>query len=452
MDLGFETCGNATLIVYDAGVPVLVTDPWISGLAYFGSWSLPYRFTPEHTEAFTKARHVWLSHGHPDHLNLESLQSFRSKNLLVPAHRGGRISIELRQAGFQVHDLADGQWLSLSDRVKILCFADWNQDAALLIDIGGRCAVLNLNDGTALGTRSRLMNQLKAYSRRFVLRLINHGDADMMNYFTESGVRITPIATIKEPLGLVYSALLKDWDGTHTAPFSCHHRYVRTDSRWAAICATPLADHGNGFNSARGEFIPGLFSYDVVRDCVTELPAVPLPEEYHDPKEFGDDWSEPLETGDIANLRAYFAKFDHLKEKFEFINCRVGSRDNFVSLGGPKGRGITFEAPRASMMTAVQYEIFDDLLIGNFVKTTLHGGLRSLYPDFTPWVAKYGDNGRAFSTTELQEYFVAYRKATGFQGWMDHLRVDSSRKMRIVLSANSSVYLAARNVYRHLRA
>lgn len=26
MDLGFETCGNATLIVYDGGVPVLVTE------------------------------------------------------------------------------------------------------------------------------------------------------------------------------------------------------------------------------------------------------------------------------------------------------------------------------------------------------------------------------------------------------------------------------------------
>lgn len=35
MDLGFDTIGNATLICYDRG-PVLVTDPWVRGSAYFG--------------------------------------------------------------------------------------------------------------------------------------------------------------------------------------------------------------------------------------------------------------------------------------------------------------------------------------------------------------------------------------------------------------------------------
>ena len=36
-DLAFETIGNATLICYDK-VPVLITDPWINGSPYFGSW------------------------------------------------------------------------------------------------------------------------------------------------------------------------------------------------------------------------------------------------------------------------------------------------------------------------------------------------------------------------------------------------------------------------------
>jgi hypothetical protein len=58
-------------------------------------------------------------------------------------------------------------------------------------------------------------------------------------------------------------------------------------------------------------------------------------------------------------------------------------------------RGLTFEVPRGSLMTSVKYEIFDDLLIGNFMKVTLHGewGPNRLYPDFTPWVGKYGNNG-----------------------------------------------------------
>src|SRR4051794_31492460 len=36
-ELGFDTIGNATLIAYDGG-PVLATDPWLDGPAYFGSW------------------------------------------------------------------------------------------------------------------------------------------------------------------------------------------------------------------------------------------------------------------------------------------------------------------------------------------------------------------------------------------------------------------------------
>src|SRR5690606_8723498 len=73
MDLGFETCGNASIIAVDHGAPVLVTDPWIEGAQYFGSWSLPYRFTELQQDAFRNVRYAWISHGHPDHLNLASL-------------------------------------------------------------------------------------------------------------------------------------------------------------------------------------------------------------------------------------------------------------------------------------------------------------------------------------------------------------------------------------------
>ena len=41
VQLGFETIGNATVVVHD-GEPVLATDPWVRGSAYFGSWGLSY--------------------------------------------------------------------------------------------------------------------------------------------------------------------------------------------------------------------------------------------------------------------------------------------------------------------------------------------------------------------------------------------------------------------------
>jgi hypothetical protein len=44
-------------------------------------------------------------------------------------------------------------------------------------------------------------------------------------------------------------------------------------------------------------------------------------------------------------------------------------------------------------MTSIKNEIFDDLLIGNFMKTTLHN-MDSLHDgDFKYAVTKYADNG-----------------------------------------------------------
>jgi len=457
MNLGFETCGNATLIVYDGGVPVLVTDPWISGAQYFGSWMLPYRFTSQQTEAFAATRHVWLSHGHPDHLNLESLATFRDKTVLLPRHHGGRILHDLKSAGFRAYELADDCWVRISPHVQVLCCADWNQDAALLIALGENCAVLNLNDGSALGSRATLHARLQSFKRRFVLKLFSNGTADMINFFTEDGKRIEPMPAESRPLGYCYSGLLRKWSGTHTAPFSCHHVFARTDSQWASNYELPIEAHSACFKSTRGEFIPGYFSYDVSKDRITETPMEMAPREFREPREFGDDWSEPLDRQDAQTVRAYFQKFDHLRQKFQFINTRVGGQDNVVDLGGPKGRGITFEAPRHSLMTAINYEIFDDLLIGNFTKTTLHGGVRSLYPDFTPYVAKYGDNGRAFSIGELNDYFRAYRKDSGFHGWFEQVRVDSSRRIRrsVIAKLRSStpaLYQFARRGYRRFIA
>ncbi len=62
-------------------------------------------------------------------------------------------------------------------------------------------------------------------------------------------------------------------------------------------------------------------------------------------------------------------------------------------------------------MTAIDEEIFDDLLIGNFIRTTLHGRWDiPLGRSFTPFVTKYADNGRARCLEELQHYFAAYHR------------------------------------------
>src|SRR5579871_2073405 len=111
--LGFDAIGSAILIAYD-GDPVLTTDAWINEDAYFGSWGHDYAIPGEQLDAIRRARFHWLSHGHPDHLNVESLPQLTRGQLLISDHHGQRIRRELETLGYKVRVLPDRSWVQLS--------------------------------------------------------------------------------------------------------------------------------------------------------------------------------------------------------------------------------------------------------------------------------------------------------------------------------------------------
>jgi L-ascorbate metabolism protein UlaG (beta-lactamase superfamily) len=114
-ECGFETVGNATLILHDGG-PILATDPWIGGSAYFGSWGLAHEIPAEQLEAVRRCKYLWISHGHPDHLSGDSLEQLTDRIILLPDHRGARIHDDLRAQGFNVEVLPEA-WCRLRTRL-----------------------------------------------------------------------------------------------------------------------------------------------------------------------------------------------------------------------------------------------------------------------------------------------------------------------------------------------
>lgn len=452
MDLGFETIGNATLICHDRG-PVLVTDPWIDGSAYFGSWTFSHEIPQRQLDDILDCRFVWISHGHPDHLSGQSLKLLRDKKILLPDHVGVRIKQDLVEQGYDVTVLKDREWTELSGRIRVACVADYNQDGILLVDVGGKL-VVNLNDASDYGWGRFVRKTVGEYKESFLLKLIGYGDADMINCYTEDGVFMTPLAGERPQLGKEIAYATEGLGATHFVPFSSMHKYQRADSVWADQYTTRLEDYTNGFESTRCDLLPAFISYDCAREVLDliepgERGAVALA-----PEEFGDDWSEQLEPDEAKQLTRYFKSFQHLEDHFDFIRFRVGGKEHSVDLakGGFK-RGVTFEAPRGSLMKSVEWEIFDDMLIGNFMKTTLHGDLpiRPLYPDFTPYVAKYGDNGRARSREELHEYFKTYRRRAPVDYLLRRLEYSSIDVFRSFISMDSPVYKAVRSVYRRAK-
>lgn len=455
MRTGFDTIGNATLIAYDNHEPIIATDPWIQADAYFGSWGLSHEIPKEQFKAVVNSKFIWFSHGHPDHLNGKCLRLFKGKTILLPDHVGGRIKTDLEKMGFTCSVLPDRQWVRLSENVRVLCIADYNQDGVLLVDINGRLAV-NLNDANDHGWGSFVKKEIKKFKTSILLALFGFGDADMINFYEESGKFIEPWAARREPVGKAVSNAVKHWGTTHIIPFSSLHTYQRADSVWANKYATRGEDYIVGYDAPKTQLLPPFLRYDCETDTWHQLNPKENEEKSLPPEDFKDNWTDVLDEKDFTRLREYFLGIEHFHGFLDFVTFKVGGKDytiDFKKRGFKKG--ITFETPRGSLMIAAKLQIFDDLLIGNFTKTTLHGDWHNgLYPDFTPYIGKYADNGLARSNEELRAYFDEYRKRQPLEYLLHGLEKKSHdyvRKSLHTLRKSPVIYSVTRAVYRKIK-
>lgn len=449
--IGFETVGNATVICHD-GRPIFCTDPWISGSAYFGSWTHKFAIPPEQMAAIDACDMVWFSHGHPDHLNPESLPHFAKKTILLPDHVGGRIAAELSEKGFTVRVLETKKWYQLSNRIRVLCLPDYNQDAILLIELNGRLLV-NMNDATHRDWMGFIRRVTKRYDKTFLLRLVNHGDTDMINMFDEEGSRVLPPGLKSVPLGVKIQQKLVATGCKSYVPFSTLHVYQRTDSIWAnEYVVMDPAEFAEGFPGPLDHILPVNVRYDCVTDNYEGLSPDPVPLVPQPPEAFGDNWQDRLEADEKALARRYFSEIDGLRRSLDFVRVVVGGEETMIELTKRRFKtGITFELPRASLVAAMKWEIFDDVLLGNYMKTTLHG-IKGLHPGFTPYVAKYADNGRAKTAAEIETYWQHYRARNPIGMIRHELALKTTHRLRSYVLSDGQMIKWAYNAYRRLHA
>jgi hypothetical protein len=169
----------------------------------------------------------------------------------------------------------------------------------------------------------------------------------------------------------------------------------------------------------------------------------------------GDNWADRLDTAEKADLAGYFRSKEKLQDWFRFLRFRVGGEETIIDIN-PKlqgGVGVTFEVPRQSLMAAVRYRVFDDLMIGNFMRTTLHGTSNRHYLNttFTPVVAKYADNGLAESREELKQYMDHYFSRDPISHIFMKLETDSESLVRKFAKHDSIVHRSAKRLYWSLK-
>jgi hypothetical protein len=441
----FETIGNAIVIAYDDG-PVLTTDPWINGDAYFGSWGHDYTIPPAQLQSINKARYHWFSHGHPDHLNIHSLPLLTKGQFLVSDHYGSRIQRDLASAGFAVRVLPDRQWVELSKGIRVYSVANQNQDSMLLIDVNGRL-VINLNDSGDYGESFRVRRIAKNFKEVYMLQLHGWGGADMLNLFDPAGRRLTSTEEKRRPIAPRSQRSAMTMGANRVIPFSSFQRYQREDSAWANDLVPQIADYRSDAFSKGPEILPAFVRVDCETDEITPIDPPRAAPVIRKPEDFGDSWSDPLTADDKSKLRRYFTARETLFDHFGFVEISAGGSSVTVDLNRDKRNvGIGFECPRQSLMTSIEHELFDDLLIGNFMRTTLYN-VEGLYPNFTPYVAKYADNGGAKSKRELEAYFGHYYMRDPIAHTLKRFSTASETVVRRTLPEDSKMFRAAKRLY-----
>jgi hypothetical protein len=218
---------------------------------------------------------------------------------------------------------------------------------------------------------------------------------------------------------------------------------------WAQAYTTPFDAFQHGL-SRDIEFIPPFSSID----CRTGAVETPHHEELvvdapRPSTDFGDNWSDQLEPNDVAAIEAYFARKEAVRKFLGFVTFKVGGREHTIRMEGRKSRGVTFEAPRGSLMTCIDYRIFDDLLIGNFMKTTLHGiqSLNEAPGEFNYHVAKYADNGQAETEAEVERYLAEYRRRSGIDYFISSLEDQSRNFLTRFAKQDTPIYKMMKQLY-----
>ena len=441
----FETVGNAIVIAYDDR-PVLTTDPWINGDAYFGSWTHDYEIAPAQMQAIRDAKYHWFSHGHPDHLNIASLPMLTRGQFLLSDHYGNRLQRGLAAAGHRVRVLPDREWVQLSEGIRVYSVANQNQDSMLLIDVNGRL-VINQNDSADYGESFRVRGMAKHFKEVYMLQLHGWGGADMLNLFDPSRRKLTSVEEKRRPIAPRSQKSARAMGANKVIPFSSFQCFQREDSAWANELIPELADYQTDAIPNWPEILPAFVRVDCETDEITPINPRRANRIIRKPEDFGDSWSDPLTADDKAKIRRYFTAREALRDYFGFIEVSAGGSSVIVDLNRDKRDiGIGFECPRNSLMTCIEHELFDDLLIGNYMRTTLHN-VEGLYPHFTPYVAKYADNGGAKTKQELATYLGHYYMRDPIVHTLKRFANASEMVLRKAIPEDSAMFRFTKRTY-----
>ena len=140
-----------------------MVDPWFSGSIFNHSWKLLEDTDPGSLD-LSRLRYLWISHEHPDHFNLPTLQTIRKLcgdrpfTVFFQDMPDKSVRNVLGKMGFEVCEMSDGRRYKAGS-MEMTCFRNGG-DSTLILESGGQL-VLNTNDcGLEQSTIARIARHL----------------------------------------------------------------------------------------------------------------------------------------------------------------------------------------------------------------------------------------------------------------------------------------------------
>jgi CMP-N-acetylneuraminate monooxygenase len=147
---------NHACVEVKAGASRLVSDPWLLGPAFARGWWLLFKSPKDALRRVAEADAIWLSHSHPDHLNIPTLRELVKHNPDVPIFYADlevpMLSPEFHALGFtNVRAVSINTWIPLGrpeDGARFMILLDSllpHLDTSILLEYKGH-RVINLVD------------------------------------------------------------------------------------------------------------------------------------------------------------------------------------------------------------------------------------------------------------------------------------------------------------------
>jgi hypothetical protein len=255
-----RTFGHATLVLLEDGIPLIATDPWLLGSVYWRSWWLERDPTPEEIDLVRRARYVYITHSHPDHLHLPTLRHLGRPSTLHPRFPLYKVPSYLAECGFRAQVLEPWVWYRLTRSVRAMSVPTFLDDSILILDTP-HTIIFNLNDSSPPLRLLREMRERIVPNDKAVVVLKSYSPASAGVSTFREGRRVPH----RDKRAYVRAAQDKaEALGARLyVPFASQAIFGRPDSSWANEYKVQFQDIKEHWSAGTVELSPPFVSLDL---------------------------------------------------------------------------------------------------------------------------------------------------------------------------------------------